>query len=150
MLFKERLTFIADLFPASRLPCIVTLRIYCLQVPYPGAGQLPYIIGGSDLVAHQARKNSELEEWLREELEVRNFFAKMSKSKTSLLEVVIPTCGHLWNTWKLYFWNKAQPISCDTCVRKVTESQRSEMRLSFGFFFADNLNAFYIKNSYNQ
>ncbi|OXB69384.1 hypothetical protein ASZ78_004874 [Callipepla squamata] len=46
-----------------------------LIVPYPGAGQLPYIIGGSDLVAHQARKNSELEEWLREELEVRNFFS---------------------------------------------------------------------------
>ncbi|OXB75864.1 UNVERIFIED_CONTAM: hypothetical protein H355_016619 [Colinus virginianus] len=46
-----------------------------LIVPYPGAGQLPYIIGGSDLVAHQARKNSELEEWLREELEVRNSFS---------------------------------------------------------------------------
>uniref|UniRef100_A0A8V0YII5 Nibrin n=1 Tax=Gallus gallus TaxID=9031 RepID=A0A8V0YII5_CHICK len=42
------------------------------KVPYPGAGQLPYIIGGSDLVAHQARKNSELEEWLREELEEQN------------------------------------------------------------------------------
>ncbi|XP_042664700.1 nibrin isoform X1 [Centrocercus urophasianus] len=42
------------------------------KVPYPGAGQLPYIIGGSDLVAHQTRKNSELEEWLREELEEQN------------------------------------------------------------------------------
>ncbi|XP_065608886.1 nibrin [Cyrtonyx montezumae] len=46
------------------------------KVPYPGAGQLPYIIGGSDLVAHQARKNSELEEWLREELEEQNRRAK--------------------------------------------------------------------------
>ncbi|NXL93983.1 NBN protein, partial [Alectura lathami] len=42
------------------------------KVPFPGAGQLPYIIGGSDLVVHHARKNSELENWLREELEVRN------------------------------------------------------------------------------
>lgn len=92
MLFRERLTLIAELFPALCLPCIVTLRIYCLQVPYPGAGQLPYIIGGSDLVAHQTRKNSELEEWLREELEVRNFFSKMSRTKTSLLKVIL-TCG---------------------------------------------------------
>ncbi|NXI66259.1 NBN protein, partial [Anseranas semipalmata] len=42
------------------------------KVTYPGAGQLPYIIGGSDLIAHHARKNSELEEWLREELEEQN------------------------------------------------------------------------------
>ncbi|NXC41984.1 NBN protein, partial [Penelope pileata] len=42
------------------------------KVPYPGAGQLPYIIGGSDLVAHHARKSSELEDWLREELEEQN------------------------------------------------------------------------------
>ncbi|NXK46810.1 NBN protein, partial [Chauna torquata] len=42
------------------------------KVAYPGAGQLPYIIGGSDLIAHHARKNSELEDWLREELEEQN------------------------------------------------------------------------------
>ncbi|NXU84222.1 NBN protein, partial [Xiphorhynchus elegans] len=42
------------------------------KVTYPGAGQLPYIIGGSDLVAHNARKNSEVEDWLRREMEVRN------------------------------------------------------------------------------
>ncbi|XP_040402365.1 nibrin isoform X1 [Cygnus olor] len=42
------------------------------KVSYPGAGQLPYIIGGSDLVAHHARKSSELEDWLREELEEQN------------------------------------------------------------------------------
>ncbi|NXT13984.1 NBN protein, partial [Prunella fulvescens] len=42
------------------------------KVTYPGAGQLPQIIGGSDLVAHDAKKNSELEDWLRQEMEVRN------------------------------------------------------------------------------
>ncbi|XP_035174479.1 nibrin [Oxyura jamaicensis] len=42
------------------------------KVTYPGAGQIPYIIGGSDLVAHHARKSSELEDWLREELEEQN------------------------------------------------------------------------------
>ncbi|KAJ7338981.1 hypothetical protein JRQ81_012883 [Phrynocephalus forsythii] len=39
------------------------------KVTYPGAGQLPYIIGGSDLIAAHARKNSEMEEWLRQEME---------------------------------------------------------------------------------
>ncbi|KAK1172565.1 hypothetical protein AOXY_G5178 [Acipenser oxyrinchus oxyrinchus] len=39
------------------------------KVPFPGAVGLPNIIGGSDLVAHQAKKNSELEEWLRQEAE---------------------------------------------------------------------------------
>ncbi|RMC15184.1 hypothetical protein DUI87_07366 [Hirundo rustica rustica] len=38
-------------------------------VAYPGAGQLPHIIGGSDLIAHHAKKNSELEDWLRQEVE---------------------------------------------------------------------------------
>ncbi|KAF4798010.1 Nibrin [Turdus rufiventris] len=38
-------------------------------VAYPGAGQLPCIIGGSDLIAYNAKKNSELEDWLRQELE---------------------------------------------------------------------------------
>uniref|UniRef100_A0A8C5NLN3 Nibrin n=1 Tax=Junco hyemalis TaxID=40217 RepID=A0A8C5NLN3_JUNHY len=42
------------------------------KVAYPGAGQLPHIIGGSDLIAHHAKKNSELEDWLRQEMEVRN------------------------------------------------------------------------------
>ncbi|NXG69864.1 NBN protein, partial [Baryphthengus martii] len=42
------------------------------KVAYPGAGQLPYIIGGSDLIAHRAKKNSELEDWLREEMEEQN------------------------------------------------------------------------------
>ena len=37
---------------------------------FPGAGKLPHIIGGSDLIAHHARKNTELEEWLRQEMEV--------------------------------------------------------------------------------
>ncbi|NXF87761.1 NBN protein, partial [Eubucco bourcierii] len=42
------------------------------KVTYPGAGQLPYIIGGSDLIAHHAKKNSELEEWLKQEMEEQN------------------------------------------------------------------------------
>ncbi|XP_030906439.1 nibrin isoform X2 [Melopsittacus undulatus] len=46
------------------------------KVAYPGAGQLPYIIGRSDLIAHQAKKNSELEEWLREEMEEQNRHAR--------------------------------------------------------------------------
>uniref|UniRef100_F7HJ13 Nibrin n=1 Tax=Callithrix jacchus TaxID=9483 RepID=F7HJ13_CALJA len=40
------------------------------KVTYPGAGKLPHIIGGSDLIAHHARKNAELEDWLRQEMEV--------------------------------------------------------------------------------
>uniref|UniRef100_A0A8C0BV58 Nibrin n=1 Tax=Buteo japonicus TaxID=224669 RepID=A0A8C0BV58_9AVES len=46
------------------------------KVTYPGAGQLPYIIGGSDLVAHHAKKNSELEDWLRQEMEEQNRHAR--------------------------------------------------------------------------
>uniref|UniRef100_A0A5F8G5H5 Nibrin n=1 Tax=Monodelphis domestica TaxID=13616 RepID=A0A5F8G5H5_MONDO len=46
------------------------------KVAYPGAGKLPSIIGGSDLIAHHARKNAELEEWLRQEIEVQNKHAK--------------------------------------------------------------------------
>ncbi|XP_043860345.1 nibrin [Dromiciops gliroides] len=46
------------------------------KVAYPGAGKLPCIIGGSDLIAHHARKNAELEEWLRQEIEVQNKHAK--------------------------------------------------------------------------
>ncbi|XP_023373620.1 nibrin isoform X2 [Otolemur garnettii] len=46
------------------------------KVNFPGAGRLPHIIGGSDLIAHHARKNTELEEWLRQEMEVQNQHAK--------------------------------------------------------------------------
>ncbi|XP_077023278.1 nibrin [Tamandua tetradactyla] len=46
------------------------------KVTFPGAGKLPHIIGGSDLIAHHARKNTELEEWLRQEMEVQNQQAK--------------------------------------------------------------------------
>ncbi|NWW48503.1 NBN protein, partial [Pedionomus torquatus] len=46
------------------------------KVSYPGAGQLPYIIGGSDLIAHHAKKNSELEDWLRREMEEQNRHAR--------------------------------------------------------------------------
>ncbi|XP_066874213.1 nibrin isoform X1 [Kogia breviceps] len=46
------------------------------KVKFPGSGKLPHIIGGSDLIAHHARKNTELEEWLRQEMEVQNQHAK--------------------------------------------------------------------------
>ncbi|KAG7335735.1 hypothetical protein KOW79_000428 [Hemibagrus wyckioides] len=39
------------------------------KVPVPGLQGLPKIIGGSDLVAHNRSKNSELEEWLRDAAE---------------------------------------------------------------------------------
>ncbi|XP_036293229.1 nibrin isoform X4 [Pipistrellus kuhlii] len=42
------------------------------KVAFSGAGKLPQIIGGSDLVAHHARKNTELEDWLRQEMEAQN------------------------------------------------------------------------------
>ncbi|NWV25846.1 NBN protein, partial [Origma solitaria] len=46
------------------------------KVTYPGAGQLPHIIGGSDLIAHHAKNNSELEDWLRQEMEEQNRYAR--------------------------------------------------------------------------
>ncbi|NXH95556.1 NBN protein, partial [Pachycephala philippinensis] len=46
------------------------------KVTYPGAGQLPHIIGGSDLIAHHAKKSSELEEWLRQEMEEQKRHAR--------------------------------------------------------------------------
>ncbi|XP_075069866.1 nibrin isoform X2 [Mixophyes fleayi] len=39
------------------------------KIAYPGAGSFPNIIGGSDLIAHDKKKNSELEQWLRQEME---------------------------------------------------------------------------------
>lgn len=42
----------------------------------PGAGKLPHIIGGSDLIGHHARKNTELEEWLKHEMEAQKQQAK--------------------------------------------------------------------------
>ncbi|XP_028636112.1 nibrin isoform X2 [Grammomys surdaster] len=46
------------------------------KATFPGAGKLPHIIGGSDLVGHHARKNTELEEWLKHEMEVQKQQAK--------------------------------------------------------------------------
>ncbi|NXH88173.1 NBN protein, partial [Edolisoma coerulescens] len=46
------------------------------KVSYPGAGQLPHIIGGSDLIAHHAKKNAELEDWLRQEMEEQKRYAR--------------------------------------------------------------------------
>ncbi|XP_075682139.1 nibrin isoform X2 [Rhinoderma darwinii] len=39
------------------------------KIAYPGAGSFPHIIGGSDLIAHDRKKNSEIEQWLRQEME---------------------------------------------------------------------------------
>ncbi|XP_067887730.1 nibrin isoform X2 [Heterodontus francisci] len=39
------------------------------KVLYPGAEELPKIIGGTDLKAYQTKKSSEMEEWLRQEVE---------------------------------------------------------------------------------
>uniref|UniRef100_A0A8C4SWT9 Nibrin n=1 Tax=Erpetoichthys calabaricus TaxID=27687 RepID=A0A8C4SWT9_ERPCA len=46
------------------------------KIPFPGSVGLPNIIGGSDLVAHHARKSSELEEWLRQEAEEQSQYAR--------------------------------------------------------------------------
>ncbi|XP_005381816.1 PREDICTED: nibrin isoform X2 [Chinchilla lanigera] len=46
------------------------------KVTFPGAGKLPHIIGGSDLIAYHAGKNAELEEWLKQEMEVQKQHAK--------------------------------------------------------------------------
>lgn len=60
--FKEMVVLISN--ACSLTACVIS------QVTFPGAGRLPQIIGGSDLVAHHARKNTELDEWLRQEMEV--------------------------------------------------------------------------------
>ncbi|KAG8441853.1 hypothetical protein GDO86_010872 [Hymenochirus boettgeri] len=39
------------------------------KIAYPGAGSFPHIIGGSDLIPHDKKKNAELEQWLRQEVE---------------------------------------------------------------------------------
>ncbi|XP_066122596.1 nibrin isoform X2 [Saccopteryx bilineata] len=46
------------------------------KVAFPGARQRPQVITGSALIAHNARKNTELEEWLRQEMEVQKQRAK--------------------------------------------------------------------------
>lgn len=46
------------------------------KVSYPGADGFPNIIGGSDLIAHNTKKNSELELWLREEMEEQTQHAR--------------------------------------------------------------------------
>ncbi|XP_043921324.1 nibrin [Protopterus annectens] len=46
------------------------------KVAFPGASDLPQIIGGSDLEPHQTKKNSELEAWLRQELREQDQHAR--------------------------------------------------------------------------
>ncbi|XP_069778068.1 nibrin isoform X2 [Narcine bancroftii] len=46
------------------------------KVSYPGAKALPKIIGGTDLKAYQTKKSSEMEEWLRQEVEEQSQKAK--------------------------------------------------------------------------
>ncbi|XP_038665014.1 nibrin isoform X2 [Scyliorhinus canicula] len=43
---------------------------------YPGAEELPKIIGGTDLKAYQTKKSSEMEEWLRQDVEEQSQQAK--------------------------------------------------------------------------
>lgn len=68
------------------------------------------------MIAHHAKKNSELEEWLRQEMEVRTSFSKVSKQnlnscKRSYQPVVISEI--LQN---FIFEIKPQPISCPHIV----------------------------------
>lgn len=67
------------------LICLTSLLLV-FQVLFPGAGRLPHIIGGSDLVAHHTRKNTELEEWLRHEMEVRS-----GQGSPSTCSLALPT-----------------------------------------------------------
>lgn len=67
------------------LICLTSL-LHVFQVLFPGAGRLPHIIGGSDLVAHHTRKNTELEEWLRHEMEVRS-----GQGSPSTCSLALPT-----------------------------------------------------------
>uniref|UniRef100_UPI00398F1DD4 nibrin isoform X2 n=1 Tax=Pristiophorus japonicus TaxID=55135 RepID=UPI00398F1DD4 len=46
------------------------------KVVYPGAEECPKIIGGTDLKAYQTKKSSEMEEWLRQEVEEQSQQAK--------------------------------------------------------------------------
>uniref|UniRef100_V9KFB8 Nibrin n=1 Tax=Callorhinchus milii TaxID=7868 RepID=V9KFB8_CALMI len=46
------------------------------KVLYPGGEGLPRIIGGTDLKAYQTKNNSEMEEWLRQEIEEQSQQAK--------------------------------------------------------------------------
>uniref|UniRef100_A0A8C6VLI2 Nibrin n=3 Tax=Naja naja TaxID=35670 RepID=A0A8C6VLI2_NAJNA len=46
------------------------------KIAYPGAGRLPNIIGGSDLIAHHARRNPDMEDWLRQAIEEQNCQAR--------------------------------------------------------------------------
>uniref|UniRef100_A0A7N5JJD4 Nibrin n=1 Tax=Ailuropoda melanoleuca TaxID=9646 RepID=A0A7N5JJD4_AILME len=64
------------------------------KVTFLGAGKLPRIIGGSDLIAHHARKNTELEEWLRQEMEVQNQHAKEESLADDLFRITL-TCDWL-------------------------------------------------------
>nr|XP_044600037.1 nibrin isoform X3 [Equus asinus] len=59
-----------------------------LFVTFPGAGKLPHIIGGSDLIAHHARTSTELEEWLRQEMEVQNQHAKEESLADDLFRIL--------------------------------------------------------------
>ncbi|XP_070337424.1 nibrin isoform X5 [Equus asinus] len=58
------------------------------KVTFPGAGKLPHIIGGSDLIAHHARTSTELEEWLRQEMEVQNQHAKEESLADDLFRIL--------------------------------------------------------------
>ncbi|KAG8133759.1 hypothetical protein E2320_011557 [Naja naja] len=57
------------------------------KIAYPGAGRLPNIIGGSDLIAHHARRNPDMEDWLRQAIEEQNCQAREESLADDLFRV---------------------------------------------------------------
>ncbi|XP_040349870.1 nibrin isoform X4 [Herpailurus yagouaroundi] len=82
VLLTEFRSLVVSNFTSRNTPCVNSdygqLKNFkkFKKVIFPGAGKLPHIIGGSDLIAHHARKNTELDEWLKQEMEVQNQHAK--------------------------------------------------------------------------
>lgn len=64
------------------------------------------------MIAHHAKKNSELEDWLRQEMEVRNYFLKMIKQKLDLRKWSYQPVVITEILKNFIFKIKAQPISC--------------------------------------
>ncbi|KAJ7405022.1 Nibrin [Pitangus sulphuratus] len=95
-----------------------------ISVAYPGAGQLPYIIGGSDLIAHHAKRSSELEEWLRQEMEEQIRHAREESLADDLFRKQIPSKLHL--TWKMAGGEVEDITRKDVhdCVRISVDSHR--------------------------
>lgn len=64
------------------------------KVTFPGARKLPHIIGRSDLIAHHAQNNTELEKGLRQEIKVQNLYAKRKNPFLMIsLDVILMSKG---------------------------------------------------------